>query len=150
YWRVRAEDGANASDYSAPTAFEVLEPVIIGAPTPTTPVGGVRTSTQSPDLVVTNASVSGPHLPLKYFFEVATDAVFADRVVFEERSPGSLETVLSMPHPLPYNTTHYWRVRVSDSEVIGNWSSIAEFRTPLPPSVGGGGVPQNPGNCALS
>lgn len=154
YWRVRAEDGANTGSYTAARAFEVLEPVIIGAPTPTTPIGGARVATRQPDLVVSNAAVSGPYLPLKYFFEVATDAAFANRVAFEERSPGAAETTLTMPHTLPYDTLHYWRVRVSDSEVTGAWSAIESFRTPLAPTVappgGGSGTPGTPGNCALS
>lgn len=153
YWRVRAEDGANSSNYSTTRSFEVLEPVVIGAPRPTSPVAGARVASRQPDLVVANATVSGPHLPLKYFFEVATDAAFGTRVAFEERSPGALETTLTMPHTLPFDTLHYWRVRVSDSEVTGAWSATESFRTPLAPTApppGGGGTPGTPGNCALS
>ncbi len=153
FWRVKAEDGANASEYSAVRQFEVLEPVVIGAPSAVSPVSGVRTSTRRPDLVVANAAVSGPYLPLTYFFEVATDSSFSNRVVFEERSPGVGQTILTIPSDLAYNTTHYWRARVTDSEVIGDWSATADFVTPLAPTApggGGGGTVLPPGNCASS
>ncbi|MGE3345789.1 MAG: hypothetical protein AB7L71_20390 [Vicinamibacterales bacterium] len=152
YWRVKAEDGANASEYSAVRQFEVLEPVVIGTPSAVSPVSGVRTSSRRPDLVVSNAAVSGPYLPLTYIFQVATDTTFSNLVVFEERSPGAGQTILAIPHDLAYNTPHYWRARVTDSEVLGNWSATADFVTPMPPSApgGGGGPVLPPGNCASS
>jgi len=150
YWRVRAEDGANTGNYSNPRAFEVLEPVIIGAPSPRTPIGGGRITTRRPTLTVANAPVSGPHLPIRYFWEVATDQAFANRIVFEETGADVLETSMTVPSDLATNTTFYWRVRVSDSEVTGNWSVTEAFQTPLPVSGGGSGPSVPPGNCATS
>jgi hypothetical protein len=148
YWRVRAQDGANTGDYSNGQPFEVLEPVIIGTPQPRTPLGGGRLTTRRPTLTVANASASGPYQPLRYFFEVATDQAFASRVVFEDVGPGSLETSLTVPADLALDTLHFWRARVSDTEVTGGWSPVESFRTPLAPVAGPGPGPQNPGNCA--
>ena len=128
--------------------------MVIGTPVPRVPVGGGRLATRRPTLTVANATVTGPHLPLLYFFEVATDSAFANRVVFAEAGAGSLETALTVPADLPFDTLHFWRVRVSDTQVTGNWSEIESFRTPLAPVVtpgtGPGPGPQNPGNCASS
>lgn len=150
YWRVRAEDGANTGGYSDPRAFEVLEPVIIGAPVARSPIGSGRITTRRPTLTVANASVTGPHLPIRYHWEVATDQAFGNRVVFEETEAGALETSLTVPSDLAINTMYYWRVRVTDSEVTGNWSVTEAFQTPLAPSGGGSGPALPPGNCATS
>ena len=150
FWRVRAEDGANTGAYTSGRPFEVLEPVVIGAPAPRAPVGGGRITTRRPTLVVANAPATGPHLPLTYFFEVATDAAFANRLVFEETGPGTLDTSLTVPADLTVDTLYFWRSRVTDSEVTGSWSPAESFRTPLavviPPGPGPG---PSPGNCAL-
>jgi len=148
YWRVRAEDGANTGNYSNPRAFEVLEPVVIGAPTPRSPIGSGRITTRRPTLTVANAPVSGPHLPIRYHWEVATDQAFSNRVVFDETQAGALETALTVPSDLATNTMFFWRVRVTDSEVTGNWSITEAFQTPVP--SGGGGPTLPPGNCATS
>lgn len=149
YWRVRAEDGANTGAFSAPRAFEVMEPVIIGAPVARSPIGSGRIATRRPTLTVANAPVSGPHLPIRYHWEVATDQAFSNRVVFEETEAGALETSLTVPGDLATNTMYYWRVRVTDSEVTGNWSVTEAFQTPLP-TGGGSGPSVPPGNCATS
>jgi hypothetical protein len=150
YWRVRAEDGANTGAYSAPRAFEVLEPVVIGAPIPRSPIGSGRITTRRPTLTVANATVTGPHLPIRYHWEVATDQSFGNRVVFEETQAGALETPLTVPSDLATNTMYYWRVRVTDSEVTGNWSVTEAFQTPLAASGGGTGPSLPPGNCATN
>lgn len=151
YWRTKAEDGANSSAHTSAQAFEILEPVIIGAPTPRTPIGNLRLTTRRPTLTVTNAVSSGPHGPLTYIFEVALDTAFGSRVVFEQAAQGVDETSLTVPADLALNTTHYWRARVTNGEVTGNWSGSASFLTPLPvvvPVPGPGPGPQTPGNCA--
>ena len=43
YWRARAQDGANAGDYSSVGNFNVFTPVVIQPPTPVEPAdGGTR------------------------------------------------------------------------------------------------------------
>ena len=49
YWRSRADDGANASSFSAAETFEVYTPLTIGAPVPVSPLGG--------------AAIQGAHRP---------------------------------------------------------------------------------------
>src|SRR6476659_4679709 len=40
YWRVQANDGANASEFSSPASFALVVPVSIGTPVPVSPIGG--------------------------------------------------------------------------------------------------------------
>ena len=44
WWRTRAEDGANASPYSAVKSFNVLAEVVLAAPIPSTPKNGALIS----------------------------------------------------------------------------------------------------------
>jgi hypothetical protein len=143
FWRAQAGDGANISPFSEAMQFEVLEPVIIQAPTLTAPVGNQLTSNRRPVLTILNAAKSGPFkTPFLYYFEVATDQAFSQRVVFEEVKEGSFQTSLTTPHDLAGSTTHFWRVRGFDGEVFGPFSIVETFRTPAapaPPPGGGGG-----------
>jgi hypothetical protein len=140
YWRAQAGDGANVSPFSGVMEFEVLEPVVIQAPTPTSPVGNQQLTTRRPTLTVLNAAKSGPFkTPVIYYFEVSTDQAFANRVVFEERFEDTFQTQLASPHDLAASTTHFWRSRATDGEVTGPWSVVETFRTGAAPAAGGGG-----------
>ncbi len=149
YWRVRAEDGANNSDWSAPAAFQALDRVVIGVPTPVSPVGSVRVTTRQPDLVVTNAVASGPHAAVQYQFQVSTDPTFPSSVTNTVAGEGSGQTRSTVPTALSYDTTYYWRARAGDGETISGWTQSAAFRTPVlvvvPPTPTPG-----TGNCASS
>lgn len=151
YWRSRAEDGANTGDWSATASFEILEPVVIGRPTPGSPANNERLTSRTPTLSAANGVSSGPHGALFYFFQISTDQTFVSVLASGEtlQSPGGT-TTYPVPLTLLYDTTYYWRVRISDGRDTGDWSATAVFRTPLapvvvvpPPSSGGGG------NCAV-
>jgi hypothetical protein len=150
YWRVRAEDGANNSDWSGPSAFQALEPVVIGAPTPVSPINNVRVTTRSPDLVVSNAASSGPHKAIQYQFQGSTDAAFATTLADVVVGEMSGQTRVAVNGLLAYNTTYYWRVRAGDGETISNWSPIAAFITPVAPPPTPTPIPTPPGTgtCA--
>lgn len=138
FWRVRAADGANTGPFSAVASFRILEPVVLGAPTPLSPIGQI-TGIQ-PEFRIQNGSVSGPAGSLFYRIEVGT-------------APGSATTVINVtPNPsgvtvasagtLQANTTYFWRVIQSDGQYQSPYSSVVEFRTGAPaptPSPGGGG-----------
>ncbi|MBM3750614.1 MAG: hypothetical protein FJW21_05460 [Acidimicrobiia bacterium] len=146
HWRVRAEDGANSSDWSATTSFEILTPIVIGVPIPASPIGGGRITSRQPTLTVTNGLSSGPHAPLYYLFQLSTAASFGDSTASAETLQSSSgTTTMAVPSPLPYDTQLYWRVRISDGANTGNWSATESFRTPLappppPPTPGPGPV----------
>ncbi len=152
FWRVRAADGANTGPFSSVASFRILEPVILGAPTPLSPIGqitGIR-----PEFRIQNGSVSGPAGPLFYRIDIATTpAMVNGSTLSVAPGPGGI-TVASAGDMLP-NTTYYWRVSQSDGQYSSPYSAVVEFRsgTPAPvlPSpinpgpVGSGGRTPNPG-----
>jgi hypothetical protein len=157
-WRARADDGANSSDWSPAALFEVLQPIVIGTPTPKDPIGNVRVTTRQPTLVATNGNSSGPHGPLFYLFQLSnTDSFGALTGNAEAPQNASGQTSYAIPSNLPYDTVLYWRVRITDGGNIGPWSRTETFRTPIapvtpppppppPPGGGGGGA----GSCAFN
>lgn len=144
YWRVRAEDGANNSDWSAPAAFEALDQIIIGIPTTVSPINNDRVTSRTPTLTAGNSVSSGPHRAIQYQFQGSTNASFTGVVADVTVGEGSGTTAYVVPSSLSYDTTYYWRVRASDGDVTSDWTPTAVFRTPVqpatPPPTGGGGT----------
>lgn len=147
YWRVRAEDGANNSDWSAPAAFEALDQIVVGAPSPKSPMNNERVTSRNPTLTANNSVSSGPHKALQYQFQLSKafdfTSVVADGIVGESNGTSSYSVSAS----LDYDIAYYWRVRASDGDVTSGWSDIAAFAAPVtppptptpPPAPGGGG-----------
>ena len=77
YWRARGLDGANTGEYSAVANFEVIDPVVIDAPTLASPVNGTVVDSLTPEFTVVNGRATGPLAgPVQYRFEIALDAGF--------------------------------------------------------------------------
>jgi len=142
HWRIRAEDGANSSEWSAATTFEILTPIIIGRPLPESPAGGGRITSRQPTLVARNGQSSGPHGALFYLFQLSATQSFGELTANAETLQNSGGTTsYAVPALLPYDTQLYWRVKITDGLNIGNWSATESFRTPLAPVV----TPPTPG-----
>jgi len=151
YWRAKADDGANGSDYTSPASFRIFTPVVINEPTPKSPANGSTITTRKPTLVIQNASRTGPAGVIKYLFEAADSPTMAIRIASVEVSEGSGgETSYAVPTDLPYATPFFWRVRAFDPTHVGPWSPVFSFVTPAapppvptpppaPPPGGGGG-----------
>lgn len=150
YWRAKADDGANESDYSSVAKFDIVVPVVIEPPVPVSPVSGLVASSTRPPLIVNNAGVQGRAGKVDYWFEVALDQAFAKTIVAVgvERSTGTTTTA-QMPE-LPGNTLLFWRVVGIgvNGTVTGSWSLTQSFRTPAaapapspPPSPSPGPTP---------
>jgi hypothetical protein len=145
-WRVRAEDGANTSEWSVPAQFQVLQPIVIGTPTPREPAGNVRVTTRQPVLVASNGNSSGPHGPLFYQFQLSNADTFGSMTANAEAPQhGSGTTSYAIPSNLPYDTVLYWRVRITDGLNTGPWSRTETFRTPVAPAPTPGPPPPSPG-----
>jgi hypothetical protein len=146
YWHAKADDGANGSGWSGTLSFEILNPIVIGVPTPKSPIGGATAGAATPDLVVTNAKSSGPYSILQYQFQVSDTQTFANLVVngsiYEEPNA---DTHMVTPAFTQFDTLFFWRVRATDGKHTGDWSRVESFRTPKAPvivpvtPVGGGG-----------
>jgi hypothetical protein len=141
YWHVKADDGANASGWSATLSFEVLNPIVVGVANPKSPVGGARVASLAQDLIVTNAQSSGPHGALQYQYQVSDTQTFGNLLVngmsWEDPSGETHFVTAAFPQ---YDTVFFWRVRVTDGKHGGDWSRVESFRTPLVPVI----VPSGP------
>jgi len=147
YWRVRAEDGANNSDWSAPNAFEALDKIVIGTPSPRSPMNNERVTSRTPTLTANNSESSGPHKAIQYQFQLSTNFAFTQVVADGIVGEGSGTSAYGVSGALNYDIAYYWRVRASDGEVTSDWSDVAAFAspatppptpTPPPPASGGG------------
>lgn len=132
HWRARALDGANTGPFSDARHFEYREPVVVHAPEPTDPTGGVRTSSRQPTLRTRNATRTGPAGALTYDFHVSSDATFSGVVFILTEAEQSSSTQATVNVQLQQNTTYYWRVRAREATTTGPWSSTQSFVTPLP------------------
>jgi hypothetical protein len=155
YWRALANDGANTSGWSRTVMFEVVVPVVLGAPVPVAPTANSRVSSVTPELRVRNGSASGPHGALVYEFQMSPSPNFTTFIADHEVSQNSSgETRFTSP-PLPSSDTpYYWRVRMYDTKHISPWSPIMAFVSPAAaapgpgPGPAPGGPAQPPGSCA--
>lgn len=133
YWRARALDGANAGPFSEPASFAVVVPVVIGAPTLSSPADGTTLLSLSADLAITNAVVTGPAGPVQYRFEVSDSSAFGTILSATVAAHASGTTRASFG-PLPYDLVVYWRARGTAGSVTGPWSGTRTFRTPPVPA----------------
>jgi hypothetical protein len=148
YWRTKAEDGANESEWSTPSSFHLLQPIIIGTPTPLSPTGGTRANSHNPMLLVRNGNSSGPYKFLDYNFQVSQNTSFTAIIANDwVREGGDGQTGYTVPASPGTDQVLYWRVRANDDQgTLGGWSVTESYRTPLPitvappPSTGGGGT----------
>lgn len=132
YWRAKALDGANESAYSSVSSFTVSEPVTITPPVPLEPIGQIATN--RPEFKVANAQVSGPAGNLVYHFEIATAPDPSAIAATMDVPQGAGGTTSMSLGDIPFGTTLWWRVSVSDGTTTSPFSAVASFRTPDAPS----------------
>jgi hypothetical protein len=143
WWRVRAEDGANSSDYSVPKSFVAVEPVVLGTPVLNSPIGTITTMT--PEFKITGGSRSGPAAKIIYQVQVANDQAFASIAATFSPDETLPQTTIAQNYSFLNNKTYYWRVQAKDtgdSQAVSAWSSTQVFVTSQPappPPIGGGG-----------
>jgi len=150
YWRARAADGANTGGYSNPTLFDVFTPVVIDKPIPFSPVGNQTVDTLQPRFRTTNAPRTGPAGPISYEVQVADNAALANLVgdwAFPETPSTSS---LTAPVSLASSKQYYWRIRAYETTVVGPWSDLQAFKTPVPAPVPAPAPAPGPGTTCAS
>src|SRR5206468_12058321 len=75
YWRAKADDGANASQFSS-SQFEVLPKPLLVAPLISSPVNNERVTSRRPTLVVRDSDRNAAVGELSYEFPISTDQGF--------------------------------------------------------------------------
>lgn len=150
YWRAQADDGADVSDWSTPTRFDILTPIVIGVPTLVSPVGGAQISAIGPTLTLVDAPSSGPHGPLSYQFQIADNAAFGPVITNAEQPEADGQTSYAAPAMPTFSKLYFWRARTLGGPNPGDWSNTESFKTPAAPAPapapGGGGGSAAPVN----
>ena len=131
YWRARASDGANTGPYSAVSAFNVVDPVVIETPTPLEPNGNI--STNRPDFKLRNGKISGPAGTVIYRVEIATAPDPAAVVAVVTATPHPSGTTSVSLGDLPWDRTFYWRAWATDGGTQSAFSGVMSFKTPAAP-----------------
>ncbi len=150
WWRTRAEDGANSSDFSQVKSFQVLAEVTLAPPAPSSPSNGSTASDLTPTFKVRAGNRSGVTAPIEYILQVSNNSSFSSIAATFTQAETWPETTFDRNYSFLHSRTYYWRVRAwhtGDSADLSNWSTTFTFRTqappaapaPPPPSTGGGG-----------
>jgi hypothetical protein len=164
WWRTRAEDGANASPYSAVKSFNVLAEVVLAPPIPSTPKNGALLSDITPDFRVKAGARSGVTDDLEYIVQISNNSSFTSIAAIFTTKESWPETHIDNGYSFLHDRTYYWRVRAwhtADGSEFSNWSATQTFKTPKPPADppppppgddddGGGGGGTNPNSCNSS
>lgn len=151
YWRARADDGANSSQF-ATSQFEVLPKPQLAAPSLLSPINGERTASRRPRLTIRNADRNAAVTDVSYEFQVSTDQSFATLATAGVVLEGPGQTSFTPAGDLLTDRAYFWRVRGSDRETTSTWAAAQSFRTPLPvaPAPGPGPGPAPGGPCVSS
>jgi hypothetical protein len=135
FWRVRADDGANSTEFSTAAHFDLVVPVSLGAPTLASPAEGATTANRTPTLTVNNGTVTGRAGTVEYRFEVATDQAFSNIAASMSAIRGNGTTSVATPQ-LAASALFYWRAWGTNGAVHSPASATGTFRTPAAPAPG--------------
>ena len=115
FWHVSTNAGGTVGAFSAAARFTIGPAIVVGAPTPISPLTGA-TSIGWPTLIVGNAGRSGPVTSLVYRFEISTTAGFTSVIASGNVSEGANDTRFTPPaSPAPpTQTALFWRATVTD------------------------------------
>jgi len=120
YWRVKAYDGNQYSDWSSTRSFTTKQ-LTLDAPVLSTPTDNSTNTDISLTLnwgTVTNAT--------GYTLQYTTLSDFSAGTETELTSTSADISALD------YNTTYYWRVKATNGGVVSDWSSVYSFTTYQP------------------
>jgi hypothetical protein len=139
-WRVRAEDGANASGYST-AGFEVLPKPQLDPPPQVSPLNNELTGSRRPALVVGASARNAAIGNLTYEFQIAGDPAFASLVAIGISVESGDRTAWVPGGDLNGSTTYFWRARAIDTDLTSGWSGTQSFLTSSAPSPSPGPAP---------
>lgn len=107
------------------------ETLKIGAPTPTSPIGGIQLTTST--VVLTFTGVTGTYASFTPSYEIEFKNP-AGTVIANPTITGTSYTVTAT---LVFDTTYTWRVRATYQGAVGPWSTTANFKTQVAAFISG-------------
>jgi len=151
YWRAKADDGANASQFSA-SQFEVLPKPLLNPPRLDSPINNERVTSRRPALSVGDSDRNAAIGAISYEFQVASDQSFTKIVAAGVVTETYGLTAFTPNADLATDLQLFWRARAGDGDTTSGWASTQTFRTPLAPAPGPSPSPSpapgNGGSCA--
>jgi len=119
YWRVRAINATDTSDWSSVWSFRTVikKPMVPKLESPANNSAKVDTS-----LVLSWFSSFGAE---NYALQVSTSSEFSDSVVFIK----GIDTTNYLVTALGNDSTYYWRVNATNIGGTSDWSEVWDFRT---------------------
>jgi hypothetical protein len=129
YWRARADDGANTSEYASAN-FEVLPKPDLSVPGLVSPINNASVTSRTPTLTVSNSTRNSAVGDVRYQFQVAKDAAFTSVSATGDVGEGGGQTQYGVNVTLDASLTYYWRARATDGDTTTSWSGSQTFRTP--------------------
>jgi transposase-like protein len=131
YWRARAFDGQEASNWTAASSFMVnTANDAPSSPKLLAPEEGSSVNTLTPTLSVMNAT-DPDSTSLTYTFEIYSSGILVQTLAgIAEDGLGI--TSASLATPLTDNTVYQWRVQAYDGQLYGPWTSTASFTAHIP------------------
>ncbi len=145
FWRARvsaqARNGTITGPWTPTASFTTPPPpVVIGVPTPTSPINGATAPTLKPTLVVANGAVTGTAGTVTYQFQVDNSPAFTSpESTFSITRSGSGTTNGIVTINLTDGTQYYWRARGTNGALTSSWSATATFLTATGAPAPGGG-----------
>ncbi len=151
YWRARADDGANTSQFAS-AQFEVLPKPQLNPPALLSPVNGERTASRRPALTVRNADRNAAVGDVSYEFQVAADQTFATLSTAGVVLEAAGQTSFTPAGDLGADQVFFWRARGVARETAGGWAPAQTFRTAaaVAPAPAPGPAPGPGGACVSS
>ncbi|MCK4856332.1 MAG: hypothetical protein KAT58_00015, partial [candidate division Zixibacteria bacterium] len=129
FWRVRAHDGVDYSNWSAVSSFYVHQSGANHPPTVPTlhsPPDGGETTELTPTLTINNSSDEDGDA-LTYQFEIR-DSTFGSQIAISGMIPsGNTTTAWTVTVTLAVENSYKWRVRAYDSQDWSDWMTVAVF-----------------------
>ena len=129
YWRAKADDGANSSQFSS-SQFEVLPKPLLNPPGPVSPVNNDRVASRKPTLTVNNSDRNAAIGTVSYEFQIATDQAFSRVVASGVSSENPGQTSYTAGADLAADLQHFWRARATDGDTTSAWATTQTFRSP--------------------
>ena len=132
FWRAKADDGANSSDFAS-SQFDILPKPVLNPPGPVSPINNLRVTTRRPTFTVTDSDRNTGVGSVSYEFQVALDQAFTKLItagVVEER-PGQTAFVSTVD--TAYDIPHFWRARATDGDTTSAWSATQTFLAMVSP-----------------
>jgi hypothetical protein len=103
----------------------------VTAPVPLSPTGGARVDSRRPTFEWTASTGTFVGASPSYEIEVTSGGTVVYSIVVSGTSHQANAEAA-------YDTEYSWRVRAVQDGAVGPWSASSTFRSPLPPSSGGG------------